>query len=61
MNRLPLGDPAMLASAINVHLRDGMYEDLEDLCYDFDVELSEVEKALAAGGFAYSKEMNKIR
>ena len=60
MNKLP-EDPMMLASSINMLLRDGQYEDLDDLCAAFDVERSDIDAKLAAIGMAYDPTQNKVR
>lgn len=61
MNNLPTNDAGILASSINFMLRDGQYQDLDDICSAFGVERDFVEKALASGGYAYSPEQNKVR
>ena len=43
MEHLPQ-DPFMLVSAINMLLRDGEFDSLEDLCSYFDRDMDEVKK-----------------
>ena len=52
MDHLP-NDPAMLVSAVNMLLRDGEYETLEDLCASFDRDCDELKATLAESGFDY--------
>ena len=51
----------ILASSINMMLRDGEYEDLDDLCGAFDIDRSEVEAKLAYVGMSYDASLNKVR
>lgn len=60
MTRLP-DDPMILASSINMMLRDGEYEDLDDICAAFDIDRSEVEAKLASVGMSYDASLNKVR
>lgn len=60
MDHLPLGDAAMLASAINFLLRDGEYDDLDQICSSFDIERSRVLEILAGAGFSFSDEQNRV-
>ena len=50
----------MLVSSINFLLRDGEYDDLDQICYSFDVERSEVDGILASQGYAYDAERNRV-
>lgn len=52
-------DPFMLASVINLKLRD-FYSSLDALCEDMDIDKNELCKKLGAAGFEYSKENNKF-
>ncbi len=60
MEHLPK-DPFMLVSAINMLLRDGEYDSLEELCQSFDREAEEVEAELEKHGYVYSKEQRQMR
>ena len=60
MDHLPLHDTPMLVSAINFLLRDEEFDNLDQICYHFNVDMEELEKRLAAGGFQYSAELNRV-
>lgn len=60
MDHLPLHDTPMLVSAINFLLRDEEFDNLDQICYYFNVDKEELEKRLAAGGFQYSSELNRV-
>ncbi|MCQ2159614.1 MAG: DUF4250 domain-containing protein [Bacteroidales bacterium] len=60
MTRLP-DDPMILASSINMMLRDGEYEDLDDICAAFDCDRPEIEAKLASVGLSYDASLNKVR
>lgn len=51
----------ILASSINMMLRDGEYENLDDICAAFDIDRSEVEAKLASVGMSYDASLNKVR
>lgn len=53
-------DPAILASYLNMKLRDG-YPSLEALCDDLEADLAAVEQTLAAAGYAYDAARNAVR
>lgn len=52
-------DPIMLLSAVNMKLRD-RYASLDALCEDLDVSRTELEKKLAAVGYAYDAAQNRF-
>lgn len=60
MDHLPLSNAPMLVSAINFLLRDGEYDDLDQICCSFDVERGEIDRILAEAGYAYSEEQNRV-
>ena len=60
MNQLPLNDAAMLMSAINLMLRDKMFEDLDAICEHFQIKREKIEKILFDAGFEYSEKLNKV-
>lgn len=60
MDKLPVFDPTMLMSAINMLLRDKEFEDLDDICGHFDVERAEIEAKLASAGYTYDPSANRI-
>lgn len=55
MDYLPK-NPFMLVSSINMLLRDGEYESLEELCVCFDREIEEVKAELLKYDYVYSEE-----
>lgn len=52
MDYLP-SNPHMLVSAVNMMLRDGEFENLEDLCRYYDREESELVQLLETNGLVY--------
>lgn len=60
MDYLPQ-DPFMLVSAINMLLRDGEFDTLEDLCRSFDRDMDEVKACLKEHGYVYSEEQKQVR
>ena len=58
--RLP-EDPHMLVSAVNMLLRDGEFESLEELCASFDREPEEVKAFLRESGYEYNAEQKQFR
>lgn len=60
MDHLPLTDTPMLVSAINFLLRDEEFDDLDQICFHFDVERADIEARLAADGFAYDPEQRRV-
>lgn len=51
----------MLVSAINMLLRDGEFDSLEDLCQSFDRDMDEVKACLKEHGYVYSEEQKQMR
>lgn len=60
MEHLPQ-DPFMLVSAINMLLRDGEFDSLEDLCSYYDRDMDEVKNCLSEHGYVYSEEQRQMR
>lgn len=60
MNSLP-NNPVMLASAINMALRDGEYDSLEELCAVFDREPEDIKKTLSAAGYDWMESVGQFR
>ena len=52
-------DPAMLASMINMKLRD-FYDSLSELCEEEGIEREELEEKLRAAGFSYDEEHRRF-
>jgi len=59
MDRLPK-DPDMLYSAINFLLRDEEFDNLDQICYHFNVDRSELEEYMMKYGYRFSPEHNKF-
>lgn len=60
MDNLPLHDTPMLVSAINFLLRDEEFDNLDQICYHFNVDRAELEKRLAVAGYSYSTEHKRF-
>lgn len=60
MDHLPLNDIPMLVSSINFLLRDEEFENLDQICYCYDVERDELDRFLASGGYSYRPAQNRI-
>ena len=54
-------DPFMLLSFINMKLRDGDYESLEDLCASLDCDAAEITQQLQKAGFDYMPAIKQFR
>jgi len=59
MDRLPK-DPYMLVSSINMLLRDGEFDSLEELYAYFECEEEEVKQELKEHGFVYNEERKQL-
>lgn len=46
----------MLVSAINFLLRNNEFDNLDQICYCYDITRGELEEKIAKGGFRYSEE-----
>lgn len=53
-------DPVMLASYINLKLRD-CYRDLDELCDDLDENKSELLEKLKSAGFRYDEATKQVK
>lgn len=51
----------MLVSSINMLLRDGEYDSLEDLCASFDRNEEEIKTELLKHGYAYNEQLKQVR
>lgn len=60
MDHLPLNDIPMLVSSINFLLRDEEFENLDQICYCYSVERSELDRLLAGGGYSYRPAQNRV-
>lgn len=54
-------DPYMLLSFINMKLRDGEYENLEDLCDSLGIKSQEIKEKLHNAGFDYVESAKQFR
>lgn len=54
-------DPVMLMSMLNMKLRDGDFESLDDLCATLGVDEKDIIKKLAEAGFEYMPEIRQFR
>jgi hypothetical protein len=60
MEQLP-GNPYMLASAVNMWLRDGEFDSLEDLCVYFDRNPIELKQELEKIGLVYNEDLKQFK
>ena len=60
MDHLPLNDIPMLVSSINFLLRDEEFENLDQICWCYDIERSELERILASEGYFYDEAKNHV-
>ena len=60
MDHLPLSDIPMLVSSINFLLRDEEFENLDQICFCYGIERSEMDRILASEGYFYDKPNNHI-
>ena len=60
MDHLPLGDIPMLVSSINFLLRDEEFDNLDQICWNFDIEREEMDRILSSAGYRYSEEQNRV-
>ena len=51
----------MLLSAVNMLLRDGEYDDLDDLCSALDADQDDLCYTLAREGYAYDPAQRQFR
>ena len=60
MDHLPLNDIPMLVSSINFLLRDELFENLDQICFCYNVEREEMDRLLASQGYAYQEKYNRV-
>jgi len=60
MDHLPSHDIPMLVSAINFLLRDEEFDNLDQICYYFNVERKALTAKMAGAGFVYSEENKRF-
>lgn len=54
-------DPAILTSAVNMLLRDGEFDSLEQVCNAYGHDLHDILSLLHDAGYTYSTEQRQIR
>ena len=54
-------DTGMLVSSVNMLLRDGEYDSLEEICNVFGRDMEEILKQLNDAGYVYSYDQRQIR
>lgn len=60
MDHLPLKDIPMLVSSINFLLRDEEFENLDQICFCYGIERSEMDRILASEGYFYDEPNNHV-
>ena len=60
MDHLPLSDIPMLVSSINYLLRDEIFDNLDQICYCYNVEREEIDRLLASQNYAYQEKHNRV-
>ena len=60
MDHLPEHDVPMLVSAINFLLRDEESDNLDQICYHFNLDRRQLEARLEAAGFHYDERHNRV-
>lgn len=60
MEHLPANDIPMLVSAINFLLRDEEFDNLDQICYHFNVDRTALEAKLATMDFKYDEKENRV-
>lgn len=60
MDYLPQ-DPYILASCINMQLRDNVFDSLESLCEDYNRDVNQIKDYLRQYGFEYMAEQKQFR
>lgn len=60
MDKLPQ-DSFMLASTINMLLRDNIYDSLESLCNYYNKDVNKIKDYLKESGFDYIEEQKQFR
>ena len=54
-------DSFMLLSFINMKLRDGEFDSLQDLCSSLDIDENDLINKLKEAGFEYNEKLNQFR
>lgn len=61
MDHLPLNDIPMLVSSINFLLRDEEFDNLDQICYCYNIEREEMDRLLSSQGYAYLEKYNCVK
>lgn len=56
-----ISDPNILYSMMNMKLRDGAYESLDDLCLSLGLDRGELERKLGEAGYVYDASGRQFR
>lgn len=54
-------DPNILVSMVNMKLRDGNYDSLDDLCMALGIDKKELTDRLSSAGFEFNPEAGQFR
>lgn len=54
-------DPNILVSMLNMKLRDGDYDSLNDLCLSLGVDESELEQRMKDAGYGYDEAVRQFK
>ena len=60
MDHLPLSDIPMTVSAINFLLRDEEFDNLDQICFFFNVEREEMDRMLSSEGYSYNDKYRRV-
>jgi len=60
MDHLPLSDIPMLVSSINFLLRDEEFENLDQICFCYNVSREQMDRILESGGYSYREQYNRV-
>ena len=60
MDHLPLNDIPMLVSSINFLLRDEEFDNLDQICFYYEIERGEMDRVLASAGYSYDEANNHV-
>ena len=61
MDHLPLNDIPMLVSSINFLLRDEEFDNLDQICYCYNIGREEMDRLLSSQGYSYLEKYNCVK
>ena len=61
MDHLPLYDIPMLVSSIIFLLRDEEFDNLDQICYCYNIGREEMDRLLSSQGYAYLEKYNCVK